>query len=79
MNPPIVAPVTNPSNQRISNTMAIVYNIKCFFAGGCVAAPAGDESMNYLSANGTPMVMLLITLVTPLMSVASLVTRLFSA
>lgn len=31
MKPPIVAPVTNPSNHRINSTIAIVYSIKLSF------------------------------------------------
>ena len=82
MKPPIVAPVTSPSSHRMSSTIAIVYNIKFSFgwlAGWRAGAPASHESKVYLSAGGTATVMLLTTLVTPLMSVASLVTRLFSA
>jgi len=80
MNPCIVAPVTNPSNHRISNTMAIVYNIIYLsLADGRAFRTRPPETNDYLSANGTAMVMLLTTLVTPVMSVASLVTRLFSA
>lgn len=31
INPPIVAPVTNPSSHKTNRTMAIVYNIKSSF------------------------------------------------
>src|ERR1017187_9644261 len=63
-------------------TTAIVYNIKFsfgWFAGWRAFAPANSDLPDYLAGTGTATVMLLITLVTPLMSVTSLVTRLFSA
>src|SRR5580658_4088906 len=44
-----------------------------------IGLPASNRLMDYIPATGGAMVMLLITLVTPLMSVASLVTRLTSA
>src|ERR1017187_6575902 len=80
MNPPMVAPAANPNSHRTSRIAAIVYNIRCCLFDWLVLLRIrlGDQ-LGSLAATGAVMVMLLITLFTPLMSVASLVTRLFSA
>src|ERR1017187_4244458 len=81
MKPPIITPPTIPSSHRTSSTIAIVYNIKFSFGWGAGRFAFAPASAIYppIYSLATAMVMLLTTLVTPLMSVASLVTRVFSA
>jgi hypothetical protein len=80
-NPCIVVPVTSPRAHKTSNIKAMVYNI---ILVGLICRLAHfrasrQQLLVYMSPAGAAIVMLLITLVTPLMSAASLVTRLFSA